>query len=100
MNEDLRTEKEIMHELEIDLQEVRKDLKEVSMYLFNKDGMRLGQRMKKHQELIETNISNKLDNLENKVDEIEKAFKPNNVLLSLTSIIITCIVGLTLIFLF
>ena len=56
--------------------------------------------MKKHQELIETNISNKLDNLENKVDEIEKAFKPNNVLLSLTSIIITCIVGLTLIFLF
>lgn len=77
-----------------------KEIEEIHEYLFNKDGMRLGQRMKKHQELIETNISNKLDNLENKIDEIEKAFKPNNVLLSLTSIMIACIVGLTLIFLF
>tara|TARA_R100001082_G_C4273984_1_gene120985 strand:- start:46 stop:312 length:267 start_codon:yes stop_codon:yes gene_type:complete len=77
-----------------------KEIEEIHEYLFNKDGMRLGQRMKKHQDLKATEISNKLDNLENKIDEIEKAFKPKNVLLSLTSIMLACIVGLTLIFLF
>ena len=33
MSEDLRTEKEILHEIEIDIQEIRKDVKAVNFYL-------------------------------------------------------------------
>ena len=57
-------------------------------------------QMKQLEEIHDALLTEKLDNLENKIDEIEKAFKPNNVLLSLTSIMTACIVGLTLIFLF
>ncbi len=34
MSNDLRTEKEILHEIEIDIQEIRKDVKAVNFYLW------------------------------------------------------------------
>ena len=72
MNEDLRTEKEIMHELEIDLQEVRNDLKEVSMYLWgNWDGTRItspyGQTTLRGR--IGNNVERLLDEKLNKIEE-------------------------------